>query len=126
MMTDSRMRRGVTIRQRLGDLLLLSSIVAFIWSVAGVLTGGFVLRAGAVSVMSRNPLRPFTAAVALGALAVWALGRERSTSRLVRLVGTRARRSIHVAAIASLGAFAIAAAWNTRAAGGSDTSCYVL
>ena len=120
------MRRGATIRQRLGDFLLLLSIAALIWSVVGLLTGGFVLRVGGVTVMSRNPLRPFAVAVALAAMAVWALGRDRTTSWLVRVVGTRARRSIHVAAFASLGAFAIAAAWNTRAAGGSDSSCYVL
>ena len=102
------------------------SIAALIWSVVGLLTGGFVLRVWGFTVMSRNPLRPFAAAVALAAIAVWALGRDRSTSRLVLLAGTRARRAGHVAAFASLAAFAIAAAWNTRAAGGSDSSCYVL
>lgn len=101
------------------------ALIAFAWSVAGFLTGGFVLRAGGASVASRNPLRPFVIAVALAALGAWATGRERS-SRLARSVGARARRPVHVAAIAACGAFAMAAAWNTRAAGGSDSSCYVL
>lgn len=102
------------------------SFAALIWSVAGLLTGGFVLRVAGVSVTSRNPLRPFVVAVALAAGAVWALGRDRSSSRLAPLVGTGARRPVHVAVIAAFGAFAMAAAWNTRAAGGSDSSCYVL
>src|SRR5690349_9805428 len=107
MMTDSRMRRGVTIRQRLGGVLLLLAFAALIWSVAGLLTGGFVLRAWGVTAVSRNPLRPFIAAVALAAVALWVLGRDRWRSRLVLLVGTRARRAGHLAAIASCGAFAI-------------------
>jgi hypothetical protein len=126
MMTDSRMRRGVTIRQRLGDLLLVSSLAALIWSVAALLTGGFVLTAGGVSVVSKDPLRPLGIAVALAAVGAWALGRERSSSRLTALAGRRANRPVHVAVIAALAAFAMGAAWNTRAAGGSDSSCYVL
>ena len=97
-----------------------------IWTVAGLLTGGFVWRIGGVPVVSRDPLRPFVAALVFGAAALFALGRDRFLSRLRPLAGTRARRPLHVAAVAACGAFAMAGAWSTRAAGGSDSSCYVL
>jgi hypothetical protein len=126
MMTDSRMRRGATIRQRLGDLLLWLSFAALIWTVVGLLTGGFVWRIAGVPVASRDPMRPFVVALVLGAAAFFALGRDRFLSRLMPLVATRARRPIHVAALAAVGACAMANAWSTRAAGGSDSSCYVL
>jgi len=120
------MRRDVTIRQRLGDLLLLSSVAALIWTAAALLTGGFVLRLAGLSIASRDLVRPFIVSLVLCAVAFVVLGRDRFVSRLTPIVGPPATRPIHVAAISAIVAVAIAAAWSTRAAGGSDSSCYVL
>lgn len=97
-----------------------------IWTVIAAVTGGFAVRVAGLSVASRDPWRPFLVAVVLGAVALLALGRERFFAWVKPIVGTRTQRPFHVAVIAAVGAFAMAAAWNTRAAGGSDSSCYVL
>jgi hypothetical protein len=126
MMTDNRMRRGATIRQRVGDLLLVLMVATVIWTVVAAVTGGVVVRGGGLSLTSRDPWRPLLAALVLGSVGFLTLGRERFFARVRPVVGTRARRPVHVAAFASVGAFVLAVAWSTRAAGGSDSSCYVL
>ncbi len=125
-MTDSRMRRGATIRQRFGDVLAWLAFAALVWSAVSLLAGGFVFRAGALTLASRNPIRPFLVALALAIAARLLLGREAFAARLAGVLGPSSQRPAAIALAASFASFAVAVAWNTHAAGGSDSSCYVL
>ena len=89
------------------------------------LSGGVALRAGTWQIGSRDPVRVLVLAAVLGTAAGALLGRR----ELLRLAGSAAggRRAPARAAIAAAAAVLIVStAWNTRAAGGSDSSCYVL
>src|SRR6187399_813376 len=93
MMTDNRMRPGgVTIRQRCGGVLVLLALVALAWSAITVLTGGFVLRLGGVTLASRSPLRPFAAALILAAVARGLLGAVSFAAWIAWVAGDRSRR----------------------------------
>ena len=127
MMTDRRMRRGgATIRQRAGRVLV----------VRGGDRGRVVGRrrccpaasrsTPAVAVSSRDPsvrCSPRPCCSWPRGSCCWA----RQFGRAVRLLaGGRRRRRAPVAARRRWRSLVIAIAWNTRAAGGSDSSCYVL
>src|SRR5262249_33058415 len=117
MMTDTRMRaRGVA-----ATILLLTAALAAAWAFVVLLSGGVTLG----RLVSRGPIRPLIVAAILAVL-----------SRVVspfdfdaafgRLAGRRERRPARTAVAAAAAALVVATAWNTRAAGGSDSSCYVL
>lgn len=119
-------RGGATIRQRCGDVLLLTAIAAVLWSGAVVLTGGFVLRAGDVVLASRDPRRPLLAALVCTIAAAAVLGREAFTRRIERIAGRGEARPARVALAAACVVFVVCAGASTRAVGGSDSSCYGL
>src|SRR5688500_3914671 len=126
MMTDSRMRRAATIRHRAGQAFAAAAAIAAAWSFIVALSGGISIHTGVSRIGTRDPIRPLIAAAACAVVA-WRLLGTAESRRLAGLV-MRDRRKTYagVAAIAAFGTLVVAIAWNTRAAGGSDSSCYVL
>lgn len=102
-------------------ILLLAAAFAVAWAGVVALSGGFA----AGIFVSRDPLRPLIASAAL-AVAGRVLSPFDFDAALARLVGPRVRWPAKVAAVVAAAVFVVATAWNTRAAGGSDSSCYVL
>ena len=86
-----------------------------------VLTGGF----SSPIVTVRDPVRPLIAAVVLLA-AAWGTAGAAFMPLVRGLAGSRERVCAGAAASASLCMLVFALAWSSRAAGGSDSSCYVL
>ena len=111
-------------RGRLGAGLMAAALVAGAWSAVTLLSGGFVLT-GAFPVSSRDPWRPLGAAAFLFALA-WLVHREGAGRTLRATTGRGPILLRRVALAAACAIFIAAAARNTGAAGGSDSSCYVL
>jgi len=102
-------------------ILLLAAALAAAWAFVVLLSGGFALG----SLVSRDPIRPLI----LGAI-IAVIGRVVSPldfdAAFGRLAGRRERWPARIAAVAAAAVLVVATAWNTRAAGGSDSSCYVL
>lgn len=91
-----------------------------------LLSGGFTVGAGAFLLSSKDPIRPLLVAVALF-LAARVLLPRKSFIALLRAIGggrDGAAERIALAAVAAVAVVSIA--WSSRAAGGSDSSCYVL
>lgn len=109
------MRRGAA------TILLFGAALAAAVALATLLTGGMAWPA--IGVTSRDPLRPFLAAVLLAGAAAGAGGFR---PLLERGIGARGRRARRVAILAAASLFVFSLAWSSRAAGGSDSSCYVL
>ncbi|MEO6238807.1 MAG: glycosyltransferase family 39 protein [Vicinamibacterales bacterium] len=126
-MTDRRMRRsGATIRYGAGRLIFFLGTLAAVWAAVVLLSGGVTLRSGAALLSSRDPARPLILSFALiGCARLLLRGADfRHVIRLVTGAGERLPGRIGCVAAAAVLVFAIA--WSTRAAGGSDSSCYVL
>src|SRR6185295_1274244 len=102
---------------------LFSSAPALIAAAFIVLTGGVTLRTPPLTL--RDPLRPLIAGVVLLAIAAIAAGRDFAAIARA-FAGPRDRAAATIAALASACALVFAIAWTSRAAGGSDSSCYVL
>src|ERR1043166_7213634 len=117
MMTDRRM----PVRGAAATITLFAAAFALAWSAVVLLSGGFTI--GAVA--SRDPIRPLLVAAILAVIARL-LSVPAFDLALRRLTGTRGQRASRLAIVASLAVFVVSTAWNTRAAGGSDSSCYVL
>lgn len=102
-------------------ILLFAAAFACAWAAIVLLSGGLVIG----PLVSRDPLRPLIAAAILATC-----GRVLSPSDfdtcLGRLIGPRDRWPVRVALVAAAATLVVAIAWNTRAAGGSDSSCYAL
>ena len=112
------MRRGAV------TILLFLAAAGLALSVAALVAGGLAWPAAGILV--RDPLRPFLAAVVLlGASRLLSTSAE-FREQLAPFVGTPATRAPRVAAIAAACLLIYATAWSSRAAGGSDSSCYVL
>jgi hypothetical protein len=115
MMTDKRMRRNAA------TILLFAAALAIAAALLIVLSGGF----SSPALTLRDPRRPLGAAGVLIA-AAW-LGAGRDFPSLVwRVTGPVERLPAHLAMAASASVLVFAMAWTSRAAGGSDSSCYVL
>jgi dolichyl-phosphate-mannose-protein mannosyltransferase len=101
------------------------ALAAAAWAAVTALTGGFAIVRLRVS--SRDLLRPLVAAVVFAAVARAALGAGEFRRLSARIAGAeRAIVTARIAALAATAVLIVAIAWNTRAAGGSDSSCYVL
>ena len=112
-------------RRPLGRVLILLALAAATWSAVTAISGGFEL--AALHVTSRDPYRPLLLAALLLIAARAALPSAEFQAVLMRTAGIgRGRLPARIALTASLVALVFAIAWNTRAAGGSDSSCYVL
>src|SRR5215471_11503289 len=117
MITDRRMRpRAVA-----ATILLLAAVLAVAWALVVLLSGGIA----AGFLVSRDPIRPFIAGALLAVIARVLSPTDFDTT-LARLIGQRDRWPSRIAMVMAACVFVVAMAWNTRAAGGSDSSCYVL
>jgi len=119
-------RSGATIRYGVGTLLVLVAALAGAWSAVTLLSGGFTLHLGSLTVSSRDPIRPLLVGVVLLAAARALLPGSAFARVVRRLAGSRDRLASRIAMAAALAVLVVGIAWNTRAAGGSDSSCYVL
>jgi hypothetical protein len=120
------MRRDATIRQRLGTALAAASAFAAAWTAVVLLSGGVTIHTAVSVIASRGPLRPLAIAVVLGG-AAWALLGTRHSLRILRdVAGYPDHTAVRVAMVTTACTLVVSIAWNTRAAGGSDSSCYVL
>jgi hypothetical protein len=117
---------GATIRYGAGRLLVFAGALAGAWSLVTLVAGGFVFRAGAMALSSRDPVRPLLAAVVLVGAARLLLTRSEFASIVGALTGDRDRFAARIACAAAVLVLIFSIAWNTRAAGGSDSSCYLL
>jgi hypothetical protein len=123
MMTDKRMRPGgATIRHAAGRLLVFAGALAGAWSAVTLISGGFAVHAGPLVLSSRDPVRPFLVAAVLLAGAGILLPR----AEWRKLPGRSDRVAARIACAAAACVLVFSIAWTSRAAGGSDSSCYVL
>ncbi len=106
--------------------MLAAGALALLWAAVTLLSGGFSARLGLLVLSSRDPVRPLVAGLGLlmAARLLLPAADFRRTVRTLRGEGDRLAARIALAAAA--GVLIVAVAWNTRAAGGSDSSCYVL
>lgn len=117
---------GATIRYGAGRLLVFAGALAAVWSAVTLVSGGFVLRAGPLALSSRDPVRPLIVAAVLLAAARLFLASAAFGTAVRAVTGGRDGLAARIACAAAAGVLIFAIAWNTRAAGGSDSSCYVL
>ena len=120
------MRRSATIRYGAGRLAVLGGALAAAWAAVTVLSGGFSIHAGTAAISSRDPIRPLLLAIGLGALARALLQGAEFRLALRSLTGDRDRLPARISVAAAVAVAIASIAWNTRAVGGSDSSCYVL
>lgn len=106
--------------------LAAAAVAAAAWALVVALSGGATIRAGAWQLGSRTPLRPLLAALICAAMAGALLGSRESRELVARAAGGRAKAPARFAALIAASVVIVSLAWNTRAAGGSDSSCYVL
>jgi hypothetical protein len=126
MMTDKRMRRSATIRYGAGRLAVAGAALATAWAAVTLLSGGFAIHAGPLALSSRDPIRPLLVAIVLMAGGRTLLRGGEFGPAIRALTGARGRRPARMASAAAAAVLIVSIAWNTRAAGGSDSSCYVL
>ena len=120
------MRRAATIRHRAGLALAAAAAIAAAAAAIVALSGGISIHTGVSRIGARDPIRPLIAA-GVCAIVAWRLLGSMESRRLLRAVaGDRRRMSAGAAAVAAIATAIVSIAWSTRAAGGSDSSCYVL
>jgi hypothetical protein len=117
---------GATIRYAAGRVLFIVGVLAAALAAVTLISGGFALPAGPLALSSRDPVRPLLGAVILLAAARFLLRAADFRRAVLMVTGDRDRLPSRIACAASAGVLVFAVAWNTRAAGGSDSSCYVL
>lgn len=120
------MRRSATIRYGAGRLAVAGAALAAAWAAVTVLCGGFSVHAGAIAVSSRDPLRPLLLAIVLTALGRVLLRAPEFRLAVRGFTGDRDQLPARIACAAAVAVAVASIAWNTRAVGGSDSSCYVL
>jgi hypothetical protein len=112
------MRRGAA------NISLFTAMVAFALAAATLIAGSVTWRA--VGFSSRDPWRPFVLGLVLLAVARGFAGGAEFRRAVARYTGSAATWPSRVAAVASACVLVFAMVWASRAAGGSDSSCYVL
>lgn len=108
-------------RASAATILLLAAALALAWAYVALLSGGLTFG----RLVSRDPVRPLLVSAILAAIARIVSPFDFDAA-LVRLTGSRGHWPARGALLAAASVFVVSAAWNTRAAGGSDSSCYVL
>ena len=89
-----------------------------------VLSGGVTI--ARLTLSARDPWRPLIAALALAAAARAIAGGDGFRALAGVYLGEPGRRASRIAILASASLLVFSLAWSSRAAGGSDSSCYVL
>jgi len=112
-------------RSAAATISLFLGAAAAAWAAVTVVSGGFAVRAAGLALSSRDPIRPLIAA-AFFVTAAFVLDGGTAVRRLRAAAGGRDRIPARVAGGAAACVLVCSLAWNTRAAGGSDSSCYVL
>jgi len=102
-------------------ILLLAAALAAAWAFLVLVSGGFSLG----RLVSRDPIRPLILSAILAAIGRVVAPLDFDAA-LARLAGPRQRWPARIAVATAAAVLVVATAWNTRAAGGSDSSCYVL
>ena len=102
----------------------MAAAFAFALALVTLLSGGLAWRAIAFS--SRDPVRPLIAGVVLLVIARALAGADEFRRLVGRYAGPPEQMPSRVAALASISVLVFALAWSSSAAGGSDSSCYVL
>src|SRR5690242_16269842 len=125
MMTERRTPQMLR-RNLLGPGLLAAAALAGAWSGVTWLTGGFALRWGTLRLASHDPVRPLIAAAVCAAAGWLLLPRTEFAFWVRRATGNGSTACTRVAIAVSIAVLIASVAWNTRAAGGSDSSCYLL
>jgi 4-amino-4-deoxy-L-arabinose transferase-like glycosyltransferase len=113
-------------RAWIGRTVMAVAVAAAIWAAVTAIAGGFVVDVLGVHVSSRDPVRPLAASLLLFITARLVLGPADFTRAIAVVVGAPGSRSARSALATALAVLVYATAWNTRAAGGSDSSCYIL
>lgn len=113
-------------RARIGFALIVLAMATAIWAAVTAIAGGVAFDVLGAQVSSRGVTRPLAASLLLFISAAAVLGPAGARRAVVAIAGPRGGRSARVALSASFAVLVFALAWNTRAAGGSDSSCYVL
>ena len=107
--------------------LAAAAAIAGVFALIVLLSGGISYHTGVSMIAARDPLRPALIALGLAAFAWGLLGTRAFVAAAAALGGDPATQlPARIALLAAVCAFAAATAWNTWAAGGSDSSCYVL
>ena len=119
-------RRLVSARSLAGCTLLLLGAVALALGTWVVLTGGATIHAGGLRIASRGAMRPVVFAVLAALAGVACLAPDARRRLACTLVGGPDQRGARVAQAAAVLVFLYGVGWNTRAVGGSDSSCYVV
>lgn len=119
--TPQTLRRTV-----LGPGLLTVAALACAWGVLTWLTGGFAVRAGPLRIASHDAVRPLLLAAVCSGAARLLLPAEDFASWVRRAIGDTDAACARIAVGASIAVLIVSVAWNTRAAGGSDSSSYLL
>lgn len=119
-------RSGATIRYAAGRLIFFLGTLAAGWAAVVLLSGGVTLRSGAALLSSRDPVRPLILSLALIGCARLLLDGAGFRHALRLVIGAGERLAGRIGGVAAAATLVVAIAWSTRAAGGSDSSCYVL
>jgi hypothetical protein len=120
------MKGAQTTRLRVAGVFFAAGCAALVWAMIVFLSGGLVFHALGRTISARATLPPLIAGALLLA-ASRALVRAPEFGRFLRVaIGDQARRPARIAAAAAGCVLVVGIAWNTRAVGGSDSSCYVL
>ena len=106
------------------NILPLAAAFALALALVTLLSGGLAWRAMAFS--SRDPVRPLIVGLVLLVMARALAGADEFRRLIGRYVGAPGKMPARVAVLASISVLVFALAWSSRAAGGSDSSCYVL
>src|SRR4051812_4086044 len=111
-------------RRRAGRVALMLACAAAAWAAVTAISGGFVL--AGLHLSSRDPIRPVGLALILIAFARAMLDAEFQLAVRPLIGSNRGEMATRIALAAAACVLIVAIAWNTRAAGGSDSSCYAL
>src|SRR4051812_24347336 len=112
---------------RAGRFCMALALAAAASTLITVLTGGFSVLFAGYRLSSRDPFRPLVIALALLVVARVVLGAAEFRRAAASAIGSnRGEMAARIALAAAACVLIVAIAWNTRAAGGSDSSCYAL
>lgn len=106
-------------------ILLAVGIVAVVLMAVQISVGGVRVQIFGVRASSHSFVRPLLIALVAAAVVLWRSSRAATLSDLRRLDMWLERGAPWIAALTAAAAMSIGVLWGTRAAGGSDSYCYI-